>query len=141
METLVRIKAINLHLSAQDNRLLTRLRWRSRGHEGAVRQQVLQVFHDLVGAVRVVPPVLLFIPSLGMEEDNIQTLGRERAGGVKLCQRNVVQRSSKVLKTVFGLEFFFFYSRKTNCCRSVHVRFLCTNCIVYLCLCWCECWL
>lgn len=44
--------------------LLTGFWWRSRRSEGLVGQKILQVFHDLVGAVRVVPSVLLFIPSL-----------------------------------------------------------------------------
>lgn len=44
--------------------LLTGLWWRGWGNKGSVWQQVFQVFHDLVGAVCVVPPVLLFIPSL-----------------------------------------------------------------------------
>lgn len=43
---------------------LTRLRRGGRRDEGAVWQQVLQVFHHLVGAVCVVPSVLFLLPSL-----------------------------------------------------------------------------
>lgn len=106
--------------------LLTRLRG-SRGGEGAVRHQVLQVFHDLVGAVCVVPAVLLFIPSLGrerwrrtaefyIEQWEEKKKKRERSGlNKKLCQRYILQSSSKELKTVFGLELSFCLMLEENC--------------------------
>lgn len=58
-------KPWHLHKVFPDNQMLrTRLRCGSRWGQRAVWKQVLQVFHNLVGAVRVVPPVLFFIASL-----------------------------------------------------------------------------
>lgn len=44
--------------------VLTNFWWTTKRGEGLVWQKILQVFHDLVGAVRIVPSVFLFIPSL-----------------------------------------------------------------------------
>lgn len=64
-------------------RTLTRFWW-SRGGEWSVRQQVFQVFHDLVGAVCIVSAVLLFIPSLNTQ--------RGRETGIKYSCKCIAQK-------------------------------------------------